>query len=200
MVFLAGPDRLRVSYAFSNLPWLSVALQVLTQISRSGDSVQPRLPRGRGAMSYLFSRNQVRIGIGAILLLLIQAFIAPRPSWAGCNPLVGSSTHPARSFAHLDDLITTGNPSMIQSHRAVGLPARSGPGRPAPCSGPSCSGRIPLPVSTATTGFANPDQWGVVGESLDMTRSPGRVEYHDDEPPCHSGGLLFIFHPPRSSS
>ena len=149
-------------------------------------------------MSFLFSRNQVRIGIGAILLLLIQALFAPCPSWAVCNHLVGSSAQPAGSFAHLDELITAGNPSMIPSHRVGGLPARPGPGRPAPCSGPSCSGRVPLPVSTATTGTAHPHHWGVLGESLDLIRSPGHIECDEEAPPYHSGILLLVFHPPRS--
>ena len=45
-------------------------------------------------MRFLSSSHQVRIGIGAILLLLIQAFFAPRPAWAGCNYLATSSAQP----------------------------------------------------------------------------------------------------------
>jgi len=151
-------------------------------------------------MRYLFSSNQVRLGIGAALLLLIQALLAPCPAWAGCNPLVGSSGHPAGSFAHLDELITAGNPSMIQNHRAAGMPARPGPGHPAPCSGPSCSGRVPLPVSTATTGFPNPNHWGVVGEPFGLGQPVGRFECNDEPPAFLRGQSLRVFHPPRSSS
>ena len=50
-------------------------------------------------MRSLSSSHQVRIGIGAILLLLIQALFVPRPAWAGCSYPATSSAQrlPARS-------------------------------------------------------------------------------------------------------
>jgi len=144
-------------------------------------------------MRFLLSGHRVRIGIGALSLLLIQALYAPRPAWAGCTYPATSSAQRASSLASLDELITGGNPSAMQGHRPD-------PRRPAPCSGASCSGRVPLPVSTAATGVADPDQWVALGRTVDLARSSGGIDRDDDEDPYLGGSPLPIFHPPRSSS
>ena len=94
-------------------------------------------------MRSLSRRLLVRLGIGAIMLLLVLGGLAPRPARAGCDHPFGVEIRGAWSAAHLDPLITGGSRAML-GHDRSGMP-----GRPLPCSGPTCSGRVPLPASSA---------------------------------------------------
>ena len=105
-------------------------------------------------MRFLFSRQQVRLLIGAVLLLLIQGLLASRPAWAACNQLVRSNSQKHGASVNLDALITGWTTTEIESDPAGDLATRPKPSRPLLCSGPSCSGRVPLPVSASVVGAA----------------------------------------------
>jgi len=151
-------------------------------------------------MRFLSSRQQVRMLIGAVMLLWIQGVLAPRPAWAGCNNLVHSNVHKLGVSVNLDSLII-GRASMeIESDPAGDLATRPQPSRPLPCSGPSCSGRVPLPVSASVVGAVDLVQWAVLSDSLDMVPSPGRTEWADESFPDLTGNPPRVFHPPRASA
>src|SRR5271157_4016511 len=63
-------------------------------------------PGERGVMRFLLSRQQVRLLIGAAMLLSIQGLLASRPAWAGCNQLVHSNIQKLGASVNLDALIT----------------------------------------------------------------------------------------------
>jgi len=134
------------------------------------------------------------------MLLWIQGVLAPRPAWAGCNNLVHSNVHRLGVSVSLDSLII-GRASMeIESDSASDLATRPQPSRPLPCSGPSCSGRVPLPVSASVVGAVDLAQWAVLSDSLDMVPSPGRTEWADESFPDLTGNPPRVFHPPRASA
>ena len=133
-------------------------------------------PGERGVMRFLLSRQQVRLVIGAVMPLLIQGSFAPWSAWAGCNHLVRSNGQKHGAFVNLDDALITGRTSTeIESDPAGDLATRPKPSRPLPCSGPSCSGRVPLPVSASVVGAVDPRP---VGRALELIR-PGPLARHD---------------------
>jgi hypothetical protein len=132
------------------------------------------------------------------MLLLIQGLLEPRPAWAGCNNLVHSKIQKHRAWVNLDTLITGWTSTAIESTLAGDLATRPKPSRPLPCSGPSCSGRIPLPVSASVVGAVDLLQWGLLSDSFDLLPSPGRTEWADESLPDPTGNPALIFHPPRS--
>ncbi len=151
-------------------------------------------------MRFLLSRQRVRLVIGAALLLSIQGQVAPRVAWAGCNNLVHSNVPNLGASVNLDALII-GRVSMeVESNAAGDLPTRPKPPHPLPCSGPSCSGRVPLPVSASVVGAADLVQWAVLSSSLDLVPSPGSTEWADESLPDLTGTPSRVFHPPRASS
>ncbi len=157
-------------------------------------------PGERGVMRFLLSRQRVRLVIGAALLLWIQGLLAPRPAWAGCNNLVHSNVPKLGASVNLDALII-GRVSMeIESNAGGDLPTLPKPSRPLPCSGPSCSGRVPLPVSASVVGAVDLVQWAVLSNSLDLVPSPGRTEWADESLADLTGAPSRVFHPPRASS
>ena len=153
-------------------------------------------PDKRGVMRFLLSRQQFRLLIGAVLLLLIQGLLSPRPAWAGCNNLVHSNVQKHGASVNLDALITGWTSTEISSDPAT----RPKPSRPLPCSGPSCSGRVPLPVSASVVGAVDLLQWGVLSNSFDLVPSPGRTVWADESLPDLTGNPARIFHPPRASA
>jgi len=130
------------------------------------------------------------------MLLLIQGLLAPRPAWAGCNHLVRSNGQQHGASVNLDALITGRILTEIESDPAT----RPTPSRPLPCSGPSCSGRVPLPVAASVVGAVNLIQWGVLSDSFDLVPSPGRTEWADESLPDLTGNPSRVFHPPRASA
>jgi len=148
-------------------------------------------------MRFLLSRQQVQLLIGAMLLLSIQGLLAPRPAWAGCNQLVHSNTQKQLgASANLDALITGWTSTEILSDPAT----RPKPSRPLPCSGPSCSDRVPLPVSASVVGAVDLVQWAVLSDSLDLVLMPVRTEWADQRFPDLTGHPSRVFHPPRASA
>src|SRR5215468_5841686 len=90
-----------------------------------------------------------RWGTGAVVLFLLHGLAAPRPAWAGCNHLVVSQSDRTSPFHRLDAALTGGGSSALTVDPASELPNPPGPRRPAPCSGPGCSRRVPLPAPRA---------------------------------------------------
>src|SRR4051794_41918689 len=107
-------------------------------------------------MRLLSRRLLVRLGIGAIMLLLVLGGLTARPARAGCDHPFGVEIRGAWSAADLDPLITGGNRALLEGDRP------GTPGRPLPCSGPSCSGRVPLPTSSAPSVIQTLNQWGLL--------------------------------------
>ena len=135
-----------------------------------------------------------RWSTGALLLLLIQCFAAPRPAWAGCNNhLVTSQSEGRLALNRLDDLITGGLPATL-----AGTSGQDRPDRPAPrrCSGPGCSSGVPRPTSAASPSSGGPDQW------VTLEAAPGPIAASPphlvpDEPAARPAGHKpSIFHPP----
>jgi hypothetical protein len=148
-------------------------------------------------MRFLSPRHLVRLGIGAIVLLSLQGVLAPRSARAGCDHPFGVEIRNAWSAAYLDPLITGDPRSSLEGNLPGGFPGRPGPGRPLPCSGPSCSGRVPLPASTAPSVVRTLDQWGLLPGPFDLA-SPVAKSCRDEETRSHLPvEPTRIFHPPR---
>ena len=130
------------------------------------------------------------------MLLSIQGQFAPRPAWAGCNKLVHSSVQNHGASVNLDTLITGWTSTEISSAPAT----RPNPSRPLPCTGPTCSGRVPLPVSTSVVGSVDLVHWAVLSDSLDLVPSPIRTAWIDESLPDSTGNPSHVFHPPRASA
>jgi hypothetical protein len=155
---------------------------------------------GRGAMSFASCKQLARLGIRAIGLLLALGPFAPGSAWAGCSHSAFSKGHESRTFASLDPLITGANSPLVYGELAQPSPGRSDPRRPLPCSGPSCSGRVPLssPLSTAFSGIDNLSDWGLLSvDLLAPWRSMVRRHRDGDPLPYPSVELSPVFHPPR---
>jgi hypothetical protein len=156
---------------------------------------------GRGAMSFASCKQLTRLGIRATVLLLVLVPFATGSAWAGCSHSAFSSGHELRTFANLNPLITGVNSPLVQDDLVRPLPGRSDPGRPLPCSGPSCSGRVPpsSPLSTAFSGVDHLNDWGLLSfGSLAPWRSPVQRRRDGDLLPHPSLGRSPVFHPPRS--
>jgi hypothetical protein len=151
-------------------------------------------------MRFWSSRQHVRSLIGAVLLLLIQGPLAPRLAWAGCNDLAHSNTQKHGAWVHLDALVTGWTSTEIDSSPAGDLATLPKPSRPLPCSGPSCSGRVPLPVSASVAGAMDLLQWGLLSDAFDLVPSTGRTEWVDESLPDLTGNPARVFHPPRCSA
>jgi hypothetical protein len=137
---------------------------------------------------------------GALMLLLVDGLGAPGSAWAGCNHLVTSRSDRSLDFNRLDTLLLVDSAAEL-SHEEAQDPLGQGPQRPKrrlPCSGPGCSGRAPLPVSTAALEREGFDQWGALSARamLPIESPPGRTI--DEPAPRLSEPADPIFHPPRS--
>lgn len=143
-------------------------------------------------MRLLARKLLVRLGIGAIIALSIQGGLTPRPARAGCDHPFGIEIKNSWSAAHLDPLIAGGSRALPEGDRP-GVP-----GRPLPCSGPSCSGRVPLPASAAPTIDRVLDQWVFLPSLFHFSPPVAKACCDDDTTfhlPAEPGR---IFHPPRS--
>ncbi len=132
------------------------------------------------------------------MLLVVGFFVAPFSAWAGCdNHLVSSSSDPFVKLHHLDALIVGRSSNSLQDDRGGSPLDRSEAPRRTPCSGPSCSKSIPLPVSTVSPGPEGRDRWGATNSivAVDITSVHNRAS---DEPKLSpTGESSSIFHPPR---
>src|SRR5262245_32688536 len=120
-------------------------------------------------------------GAAAMLLLLIHGLGAPRSASAACNHLVTS--HPDRliNIHTLDKLITGRDFAFLSPERPSDPMQERGSKRPAPCSGPACSGRVPTPVPTGVPVPVNTDQCGVLSVRFVVT-SPSASDRLRDAP------------------
>jgi len=147
------------------------------------------------SMKSIRSERLMRLSTGALVLLLVHGLGALRSAWAGCNHLVASRSDSFLKFDQLDEL-NQGN--SIGSSSGDLARGSQGPNRNKPCSGLSCSGRVPLPVSTASQGPEDSDQWGALA-TVAVVLSPSPSARPSDEPgPRASGQAASIFHPPRA--
>ncbi|MGO9468835.1 MAG: hypothetical protein ACLQIB_34385 [Isosphaeraceae bacterium] len=141
-------------------------------------------------------KRLARFGIGGLMLLLIQGFIAPRLAWAGCNHLVVSRFDSSLDFNQLDELVVGRSVSVSPDDRARSPLGSRLPERQTPCSGMSCSSQAPLPMSTGSPEPRNIDQWGNVSALpvLEPGCAPDRgiEQRHLDQ----SEYKPSIFHPP----
>ena len=148
-----------------------------------------RLPRlsGKGAMRLRsFQAAGAGWGAGALSAPLGPRLVRPAPPGPAAADLVGSRSDPSRRLYGLDELIVAGTSSVSARRLGSIRRDRSMPARRVPCSGLSCSRRVPLPVSTASQGPDGPDQWGTPaharrsstlissghGRSMKMPRTP----------------------------
>ena len=148
-------------------------------------------------MRFPLSRQQVRLLFGALTLLSIQGLVTPRPAWAGCSNLVHSHVQNHGALANLDALITGWTAMEIESNPVDDLSTRHKPSRPLPCSGPSCSGRVPFPVAATVVGVVDLLQWGVLPGSFELVPLPGRKEWAVESLADLTSQPSLVFHPPR---
>jgi len=141
-------------------------------------------------------KRLARSGIGALVLLLIQGFFAPRLVWAGCNHLVVSRFDSSLDINRLDELVVARSVSVSANDVARPPLGPGVPERRTPCSGMSCSSRVPLPASTVSPELRNVDQWGALGAPV--VREPALALDRSNEQPTsgRSGYKQSIFHPP----
>jgi hypothetical protein len=131
-----------------------------------------------------------RWGAGALMLLLVHGFFAPRAAWAGCSHLVVSRSDRLLEFNQIDPLVAGDSTTL--------LPDERGPKRPAPCSGPGCSKRVPIPIPTTFPAPDDTHQWGTLGiPAIRPAASP--FDRMTDEPVRDSSRQeTAVFHPPRA--
>jgi|SRR5271157_189003 len=154
-VLLARADGLCIFYRNGVAQPLSSHNKSCVGLRVQGNPYPVPSPGERGVMRFLLSRQQVRLVIAAVMLLLIQGQVEPRPAWAGCNCLVRPNGQQHGASVNLGALIAGRTSTEIESNPAGHLATRPKPSRPLPCSGPSCSDRVPLPVSASVVGAVN---------------------------------------------
>src|SRR5271165_1777509 len=86
---------------------------------------------------------------GVAFFLLLLGHVSPSSARAGCGHLVSSNFGRSLHFNRIDDLIAGESSGLIASGRVGDSVLPTGIPRRRPCSGASCSRRIPLPDSTA---------------------------------------------------
>ncbi len=169
-------------------------VMLLRHLTITGDVSKHHLAT-LSSMGSIRSGQLMRWAAGALVLLLVHALAAPRSAWAGCNHLVGLRSDASLQFDDLDGLIQ-GNPIARSSDDLAR--GSQGPNRDRPCSGMSCSGRFPMPVSTASHGSERSDQWGALATvAVVLCPSPSAGPSHEPGPRA-SGQATSIFHPPRA--
>jgi hypothetical protein len=141
-------------------------------------------------------KRVVRLGTGALMVLTFHGFCAPAPAQASCSHRIGSPSALITSLYGLDELIMSElsfvfEDGSVQSHRD-----RSIPGHRAPCSGLSCSGRVPLPVPPGMLTQDRPNQWGKLGARFMLDESSLPAKLIEGPPPHSVRQSASIFHPP----
>jgi hypothetical protein len=152
---------------------------------------------GKRVMRSDHFKRFVRLGTEALMVLMAHGLCAPASAWASCGHSVNSPSALISSLYNFDELIMTGTLSVSEDGLAQTSRNRSLPGHGVPCSGLSCSGRVPLPVPTASLVHERSDQWGTLGAPvvLDNSSRPAKTK---NGPLPHSGRQSsYIFHPPR---
>jgi hypothetical protein len=168
--------------------------------SNDTEDTHPRVRRkpqgGKGVMTLDDLKRLGRLLTGALIVLLVHEFFAPRAAEAGCNHLVFSQSDRLVDFNRLDTLIVAASSSLPSMEQAQDPLRQQPPERRVPCSGASCSSRVPFPVSTASRGFKGFDQWGALS-ALVRKQFVSPAEKTIAKPALRSTVYkLSIFHPP----
>src|SRR4051794_8564399 len=95
-------------------------------------------PRSRSVMRAFTAERRDRWPAGAVFLLLVCALAAPSEARAGCSHYVIS----VAAREHLGGVL---DPSLLGEPERESAEPAPAPGRPRPCTGPSCSG-TPAPA------------------------------------------------------
>jgi hypothetical protein len=148
----------------------------------------------QGVMTVKRFERLGRWGIGALTLLLFHGLSTPRSAWAGCNHLVSSRSDRLRDFNRLDAFIVYGSSVSLSAEDP--LIEDQGPNRPAPCSGPGCSSRVPMPVPTVFFDSDRVDQWGNLTSLAIFKSASPRIRMIEEPAGRPSGQKPSIFHPP----
>jgi len=133
-----------------------------------------------------YMRRISRLGIGALVLVVLHGSCAPVTAWAGCNHLVVSRTDSIQLSSLVEPLLDD-----------LGGRPQPSPVSPGPCTGAWCSGQPVVPPVPAGARDWRADSWAwSAWDSIVFTASfsfmpaacsvPHRVV-------CGNG----IFHPPR---
>jgi hypothetical protein len=147
-------------------------------------------------MSRIHSERLMHWAAAALFALSMHSLFAPRTAFAGCNHLVVSKSDRVLNLNRFD-LLIIGDSSLLTVGTFADDPLKSQhPERPAPCSGPACSSRVPLPAPSASYSPDGSDQWVFQNAVLAVaTASPpcGTI----DELAAHAAAEGFsIFRPP----
>ena len=130
------------------------------------------------------------------MVLLVHGLGAPRSAWAGCNHLVVSKSDRIFDLNRLDALIASGSSTEISDDMAGDPLKERGPNRPAPCSGPGCSSRVPMPVPTPIPVSDSSDHWGHLSSLAILPIACSQDQAIDAPPARPSAQKPSIFHPP----
>ena len=137
-----------------------------------------------------------RWGAAALLLLLIHGVCAlDRPGPAATTWSFSNSDRLLR-FNQLDALVAGDSPAVLDELPSD-LPGERGSKRPAPCSGPGCSSRVPMPVPTTIPAPDGTDQWGALSVPVILPAASPLDRMTDEPAPDSSREESSIFHPPR---
>ncbi|MGP0067690.1 MAG: hypothetical protein ACLQGP_29350 [Isosphaeraceae bacterium] len=139
-----------------------------------------------------------RWGAGAFIVLLVHGFCAPRSAEAGCHHLVVSKSERLRDFDQLDALVTGGSSASRSDDLTRGPMEEPGSQRPAPCSGPGCSKRVPTPIPTTIQAPDGTDHWGALSGPVVLPVGSPAERMTADPAPGSSPRESSIFHPPRA--
>ncbi len=141
-------------------------------------------------------KRLARLTAGALLLLAVSGFVAPRSAWAGCSHPASSQRDPFLDLYRLDAIFMAGSSSDSQD--GLSRSPLESPARRSPCSGLSCSNRDPLPISTTLPGLESSQQWAVpLGALVDLDTQSLTGRTFDEPAPTASDEETSIFHPPR---
>jgi hypothetical protein len=137
-------------------------------------------------------KHLARSGAAVCVLFLNLCHIGPQLARAACSHLVGSERARSFDWNQLDRLIVGDSSSLAWDDPLY--PSQTPDRRP--CSGLSCSSKVPVSSSTASRTSAGSDHWGDrTTFMLDQIDVPTGMTMCADSP--HSQfGTLAIFRPP----
>jgi hypothetical protein len=153
---------------------------------------------GTGVMKLAQYQRLMRMGAGALMLLLVQGLDLSSSASAGCSHLIGAQSDPFVEVYLLDEVLFAGSSSFVPvDARFPGeLPA---PRRPKPCSSLSCPKSNRSPVSTASPEPVGADQWGTLGMRDPIDIMWARATTIEESGPGSQCQPCSIFHPPPFS-
>jgi hypothetical protein len=143
----------------------------------------------RGLMRSGHFQRMARLGIGALVLLMVHGFCAPRSALAGCNHLVTSRLAQEQFPSLIEPLI------LDLAGHSNPLPV---PAPPRPCLGGWCSGQPatpPVPPEVVDHGQLDSWAWYRSIPGLDSVASSFVSAATNSLRPVRQGNE--VFHPPR---